>query len=162
VEKQMILVADDEPGLREIVRVNLEAEGYRVLEAADGIEALQAVEQARPDLLILDIAMPRLDGWQVLHRLEAQPATAGLPVLVLTARASEEDVLRGLEEGAVQYITKPFYPEDLVASVKIVLNVFSTQMREQYRRQLIAKRRKLVEQWPQIHWPGAQSGQSGM
>ena len=158
----MILVADDEPGLREIVRVNLEAEGYRVLEAADGIEALQAVEQARPDLLILDIAMPRLDGWQVLHRLEAQPATAGLPVLVLTARASEEDVLRGLEEGAVQYITKPFYPEDLVASVKIVLNVFSTQMREQYRRQLIAKRRKLVEQWPQIYWPGAQSGQSGM
>jgi DNA-binding response OmpR family regulator len=157
----MILVADDEPGLREIVRVNLEAEGYRVLEAADGIEALQAVEQAHPDLLILDIAMPRLDGWQVLHRLEAQPATAGLPVLVLTARASEEDVLRGLEEGAVQYITKPFYPEDLVASVKIVLNVFSSQMREQYRRQLIAKRRKLVEQWPQIYWPGAESSQSG-
>jgi DNA-binding response OmpR family regulator len=161
VEQQTILVADDEPGLREIVRVNLESEGYRVLEATDGIEALQMVEQAHPDLLILDIAMPRLDGWQVLSRLEAQPATAGLPVLVLTARANEEDVLRGLEEGAVQYITKPFYPEDLIASVKIVLTVFSSQMREQYRRQLIAKRRKLVEQWPQIDWPGAQFGQSG-
>jgi DNA-binding response OmpR family regulator len=160
-QKQSILIADDEPGLREIVRVNLEAEGYRVLEAADGLDALQVIQRAAPDLLVLDIAMPRMDGWEVLRYLESRSETAGLPVIILTARASEDDMVRGLEEGAVQYITKPFFPEDLIASVKITLDVFDSQMRDQYRRQLIARRRKWVDQWPEIHWLGSNQGQPG-
>jgi two-component system alkaline phosphatase synthesis response regulator PhoP len=158
VERATILVVDDEPGLREIVRVNLEAAGYRVLEAAEGQEALDLVEREHPDLLILDLMLPGMDGWEVLRRLESRPETAGLPVIILTARAGDEDRLRGLEEGAVQYITKPFYPEDLVATVKIILQVFNAGMRQQYRQQLIAQRRKLLDQWPQIQWPGAQPG----
>lgn len=97
-----ILIADDDAALRELLRAALEAAGYRVVEAADGVEALQLAAHERPDLLILDISMPRLDGWAVLRQLEAQPATAGLPVIVLTAVATDErDILRGLEEGAV-------------------------------------------------------------
>ncbi len=158
MERGTILVVDDEPGLREIVRVNLEAEGYQVLEAATGQEALELVKRAQPDLLILDLMLPGMDGWEVLRRLEADPETAGVPVIILTARAGDEERLRGLEEGAVQYIVKPFYPEDLVATVKILLQVFNASMRQQYRQQLIAQRRKLIDQWPQIQWPGAQPG----
>lgn len=139
-----ILVVDDEVGILEIVRVNLETEGFEVESAEDGEGALRLAREFHPDLVLLDVMLPDVDGWQVLAELEATPSLAGIPVVMLTARAADEDILHGLEEGAVEYITKPFYPEDLVASVKIILNVFDPSLREDYRRQLIAKRRRML------------------
>jgi len=139
-----VLVVDDELGIVEIVRVNLEAEGFEVASAVDGAGALRLAREFHPDLVILDVMLPDLDGWKVLAELEATPSLAGIPVVMLTARAADEDILHGLEEGAVDYITKPFYPEDLVASVKIILNVFDPSLREDFRRQLIAKRRRML------------------
>ncbi len=139
-----VLVVDDELGIVEIVRVNLEVEGFEVASADDGAGALRLAREFHPDLVILDVMLPDLDGWNVLAELEATPSLAGIPVVMLTARAADEDILRGLEEGAVDYITKPFYPEDLVASVKIILNVFDPSLREDFRRQLIAKRRRML------------------
>lgn len=142
--KATILVVDDEPGIIEIVRANLEHEGYAVIAAQTGTEALEHVAESQPDLAILDVMLPDIDGWEVLRRLEASPEAAGMPVIMLTARAADRDILYGLESGAVEYITKPFYPGDLVASVKIILGVFDSSLRQDYRRQRIAKRRRLM------------------
>ena len=92
--------------------------------ANDGATGLQSAREVQPDLIVLDILMPELDGWQVLERLSSEPATADLPVIMLTCKGEDLDILRGLSEGAVEYVTKPFYPENLVASVKIQLDVF--------------------------------------
>ncbi len=144
MEKGRILVVDDEPGIVDIARTNLEGYGYFVIAAYDGHEALKQVRDEMPDLVILDILMPEMDGWDVLEQMEADPELAGIPVIMLTARASDEDVLRGLESGAVEYMTKPFYPQDLVAAVKINLDVFDPQLRQQHRRLLAEKRRRLI------------------
>lgn len=140
----MILVVDDEPGIVDIARANLEGLGYRVISAGNGLEALELIRQESPDLVILDILMPEVDGWDVLERVEADPEMAGIPIIMLTARASDEDVLRGLESGAVEYMTKPFYPQELVAAVKINLHVFDPQLRQQNRQLLADKRRRLI------------------
>lgn len=140
----MILVVDDEPGIVDIARANLEGLGYRVISAGNGLEALELIRQESPDLVILDILMPEVDGWDVLERVEADPEMAGIPIIMLTARVSDEDVLRGLESGAVEYMTKPFYPQELVAAVKINLHVFDPQLRQQNRQLLADKRRRLI------------------
>ena len=142
--KGKVLVVDDEPGIVAIVQTNLEAEGYSVVAAADGEEALRRVQEEHPDLVILDVMMPVMDGWQVLERLERDEKTAGLPVIMLTAKAQDEDILQGLEQGAVEYMTKPFYPEDLAASVTLLLSVFDRGLREKRRQELIAKRKRLI------------------
>lgn len=139
-----ILVVDDEPGIVDIARANLEAQGYRVIGAYDGQEAVSKIRQDKPDLVVLDILMPEMDGWEVLAQMEADPEMAGIPVIMLTARVSDEDVLRGLEAGAVEYMTKPFYPQELVASVKINLQVFDPDLRQQHRRLLTEKRKRLM------------------
>jgi two-component system alkaline phosphatase synthesis response regulator PhoP len=144
VEKSRILVVDDEPGIVDIAKANLEGFGYSVIAAYDGSEALWLVTSEKPDLVILDILMPEMDGWDLLEQIEADPELSGIPVIMLTARASDEDVLRGLETGAVEYLTKPFYPQDLVAAVKINLDVFDPQLRQQHRRLLAEKRRRLI------------------
>lgn len=108
--KPVILVVDDEDEIRELCRVNLEFEGYEVKEAADGIEALAIAEHDRPDLIFLDVMMPRMDGWEVLRRLKENDETSGIPVVLLTAKAGEEDQIRGWEEGILEYISKPFNP----------------------------------------------------
>ncbi len=144
VPSATILIVDDEPGIVDIVRVNLLAEGYAVAGASTGKEALAKVRAEAPDLIILDVMLPDISGWQLLEVLEGSTSTAGIPVIILTARASDEDMLHGLEHGAVEYITKPFYPEDLVASVKIILDVFDPSLRQDYRHQLIAKRKRLM------------------
>lgn len=144
MEKSRILVVDDEPGIVDIARANLEGYGYTVISAHDGEEALEKVKTEKPDLVVLDILMPEMDGWDVLERIESDAELAGIPVIMLTARASDEDVLRGLETGAVEYMTKPFYPQDLVAAVKINLEVFDPQLRQQHRRLLAEKRRRLI------------------
>lgn len=140
-----ILVIDDEPGIVEIVRVNLAAEGYRVLVAYDGVAGLEAIRDEHPDLVILDVMMPHMSGWEVLRHIEADLATAGLPVIMLTVKASDLDVVRGLEQGAVEYITKPFDPIHLVERVRFVLEQTDLRGRGAYRRQMMEQRRRFTK-----------------
>jgi DNA-binding response OmpR family regulator len=144
VSKQKILVVDDEPDIVEIVRANLEGAGFDVVAARNGAEALARVKSENPDLMILDVLMPEMDGWDVLRAVEQDTVTAGLPVIMLTSKTEDADILRGLVEGAVEYFTKPFYPENLVASAKILLDVFDRRLREERRQHLIAQRQRLM------------------
>jgi len=116
-----ILVADDEPDIRELVQYNLEKAGYRVVTAREGAEALSRAQASPPDAVVLDLLMPVLDGLSVLRSLRSEPATADLPILLLTARGSEMDKLLGFEHGADDYLTKPFSPRELVARVGAML-----------------------------------------
>jgi DNA-binding response OmpR family regulator len=114
-----VLVADDEPDILRLVSRLLTRSGYAVLEAADGVEALRAVFDHRPDAVVLDVDMPRLDGWQVLERIRE---VSDVPVLMLTAAAIEElDKVRGLRAGADDYVLKPFGRQELVARVEAML-----------------------------------------
>jgi CheY-like chemotaxis protein len=106
-----VLVVDDEEGIRVLCRVNLELAGYRVVEAADGEQALELAGAEHPDVIFLDVMMPSIDGWEVLDRLKRDPATAAIPVIMLTARTSETDQLRAWGEGVIDYLAKPFGPE---------------------------------------------------
>jgi EAL domain-containing protein (putative c-di-GMP-specific phosphodiesterase class I)/DNA-binding response OmpR family regulator len=109
-----ILVADDEPDLRELLRINLEAQGHEVLMASDGTEALALATARRPDLIVLDIMMPGLDGLEVLRALRQDPANADLPVVLLSARGSDNEIFEGWSSGANYYITKPFELDELL------------------------------------------------
>jgi DNA-binding response OmpR family regulator len=114
-EGPLLLVVDDEPDIRELVRVNLEAEGYRVVTANDGEQALSAAREHRPDALFLDVLMPGLDGWSVLRELKSgDPELESVPVVMVTALTQTEDRLKGAIEGAVRYLTKPFHPRELL------------------------------------------------
>jgi two-component system alkaline phosphatase synthesis response regulator PhoP len=115
-----ILVVDDERDIVELIRYNLASEGYAVLTAFNGEEALVQAA-ARPDLVILDVMMPVMDGFETCRRMKADPATAGIPVIFLTAKSSEVDEVVGLELGADDYIQKPISPRKLVARVKALL-----------------------------------------
>ena len=113
-----VLVVDDEPMVREVVTAYLERDGLRVTSAADGVTALRMLDTARPDLVVLDLMLPHVDGLSVLAHLRR---TADLPVIVLTARGEEPDRVLGLELGADDYVVKPFSPRELVARVRSVL-----------------------------------------
>jgi DNA-binding response OmpR family regulator len=113
-----ILVVDDEPQIVKFVRAYLEKEGYRVMTAHDGQEALFVARHERPDLVILDLMMPGMDGWDFMHRYRQERDT---PVIMLTARVDETDQVLGLELGADDYVTKPFSPRTLIARVRAVL-----------------------------------------
>ena len=119
--KGKMLVADDEAHIRELVRFNLEKEGFTVVEAGDGIECLNKVAEDKPDLVILDIMMPGKDGLEVCRTLKGNSATYGIAIIMLTAKAEEIDTVLGLELGADDYVTKPFSPRELIARVKAVL-----------------------------------------
>lgn len=112
-----VLVADDEAPIRLLVRVNLEAEGYRVIEAGDGARAVEMAKSELPDVILLDVMMPAKDGWQVAEELIGHDATSSIPIIFLTARADLRDHERGLSSGALQYITKPFNPRALAPSI---------------------------------------------
>ena len=130
-----ILVVDDERDLADLVAINLEVAGYRVSLARDGLEALESISRERPDLVLLDVMMPRADGWHVLGALQQDEATRDLPVVMLTALAGERDVIRGHLEGAVNYVTKPFDIKALLRSVEDALEpVDEEQRRERSRR----------------------------
>jgi DNA-binding response OmpR family regulator len=117
-----VLVVEDETDIRELIRLNLAMDGFEVLTAANGQEALDVVRGVRPDAIILDVMMPGLDGWAVLARLKAMDDTmAEVPVVMLTARSSELDRVRGGIEGAVRYLTKPFVPDELRDTIAEVL-----------------------------------------
>jgi two-component system alkaline phosphatase synthesis response regulator PhoP len=116
-----ILVVDDEPGIVTIVRDYLDRAGFRVLTAGDGETALRLARTERPSLVLLDLMLPGLDGLDVTRALRQDPATGGLPLIMLTARVDESDRVAGLELGADDYITKPFSPREVVARVRAVL-----------------------------------------
>jgi two-component system, OmpR family, alkaline phosphatase synthesis response regulator PhoP len=116
-----ILVVEDEPDIRELVRYNLEQEGFRIVEAADAERALAIVRQEKPALLMLDLMLPGMDGLRLCRMLRERSDTADIPIVMLTARAAEIDRVLGLEMGADDYITKPFSPRELVARVRAVL-----------------------------------------
>ena len=115
---ETILIADDEANIRDLARLYLEKEGFRVRTASDGAAALEEVRREPPALLILDLMMPRLDGWEVCRRVRAE---GNLPILMLTARDQDIDKIVGLEMGADDYLTKPFNPRELVARVRAIL-----------------------------------------
>jgi phosphate regulon transcriptional regulator PhoB len=115
---ETILIVDDEPTIVEVVELYLQREGFKVLTAADGAAALNAVQQQRPDLVVLDLMLPGMSGLDVTRQLRAG---AALPIIMLTARGEETDRVVGLELGADDYVTKPFSPRELVARVKAVL-----------------------------------------
>lgn len=117
----LVLVADDDPDILTLVGFRLERAGYEVLPARDGEEALALALERQPDLAILDVMMPKLDGYEVTQRLRNDPATSGMPVILLTARVQEADITRGFEAGADDYIKKPFSPQELRARVQAIL-----------------------------------------
>ena len=115
---ETILVVDDEANIRDLARLYLEKEGYRVKTAVDGRQALDMVQQESPVLMVLDLMLPELDGWEVCRRVRAD---SNLPILMLTARDDDIDKIVGLEMGADDYLTKPFNPRELVARVRAIL-----------------------------------------
>jgi two-component system KDP operon response regulator KdpE len=117
-ESRLILVVDDEPRMIRFIRMNLELEGYHVIEASDGIQALEQVRKHLPDLVVMDVMMPRMDGFEALRLLRE---ISTVPVILLTVKDDEEDRIHGLELGADDYITKPFSPRELVSRVNAVL-----------------------------------------
>ena len=116
-----ILVVDDEPDIRSLIVLHLEREGFRCRTAGTGPDALREAKAAVPDLVVLDLMLPGLDGLEVCRRLRADAATAGVPIIMLTAKADEVDRVVGLEVGADDYVVKPFSPKELVARVRAVL-----------------------------------------
>ncbi len=119
--EKRILVADDDPVILRLIQVNLELEGYQVLTANNGEEAIAAATRETPDLVILDIMMPRLDGYQTCERLKAEDATKDIPVVFLSAKAQQADIEKGKSYGVQEYLTKPFDPTELLEVVERLL-----------------------------------------
>ncbi len=117
--QETILVVDDEANIRDLARLYLEKDGYRVVTAVDGQQALDLIQQSSPTLMVLDLMLPGIDGWEVCRRVRA--ANNSLPILMLTARTEDIDKIIGLEMGADDYLTKPFNPREMVARVHAIL-----------------------------------------
>lgn len=126
-----VLVVDDDPVIRGLLEVNLQLEGYEVGLAVDGSDALAQVAAKHPDLVLLDIMMPGIDGWEVAQRLKGDSDTAHIPVAFLTARAMGADVKRGTDLGADAYVTKPFDPEELLELVDRLVTSGAAGAKEQ-------------------------------
>jgi len=122
-----ILTCDDEKHIVRLIQVNLERSGYEVIAAYNGAECLEAVKAETPDLIILDVMMPEMTGFEVLEKLKADPTTENIPVIMLTARAQDADVLRGWQSGVETYLTKPFNPMELIAFVKRIFAMQDSQ-----------------------------------
>lgn len=119
--KEQVLVIEDEADIQELLRYNLTKEGYRVTLAASGEEGLKLARAERPDLILLDLMLPGMDGLEVCRRLQAEGATRSIPIIMLTAKGEEADIVTGLELGAADYVTKPFSPKVLIARLRAVL-----------------------------------------
>ena len=135
---------DDEAPIRLLCRVNLEAEGMSVLEASDGPSGLEAASSAMPDVILLDVMMPGLDGWGVAEALLETDETAQIPIIFLTARAEFRDRARGLDIGGVDYITKPFNPVELAPLVRALLDRLDRGERDELRREKLSELRALM------------------
>jgi two-component system, OmpR family, alkaline phosphatase synthesis response regulator PhoP len=140
-----VLVIDDEAPIRLLCRVNLEAEGMEVLEAADGPSGLATARAERPDVILLDVMMPGLDGWRVAEELLDDERTQGIPIVFLTARAELRDRARGIDLGGVDYVTKPFNPVELAPLVRSLLARVGRGERDDVRREKLTELRSLLE-----------------
>jgi DNA-binding response OmpR family regulator len=140
-----VLVIDDEPPIRLLCRVNLEAEGMEVIEAPDGPSGVEKARSERPDVILLDVMMPQLDGWQVAEQLLEDERTNGIPIIFLTARAEFRDRARGLDIGGVDYITKPFNPLELAPLVRSLLVRIDRGERDELRTEKLTELRALME-----------------
>jgi len=143
-----VLVIDDEAPIRLLCRVNLEAEGMDVLEAADGLTGLEQAREHRPDVVLLDVMIPGLDGWGVAEHLLDDPRTNGIPIIFLTARAELRDRARGLDLGGVDYVTKPFNPVELASRIRELLARVGRGERDELRTGKLAELRALLEGGP--------------
>ena len=139
-----VLVIDDEAPIRLLCRVNLEAEGMSVLEAGDGPSGLAKASEEQPDVILLDVMMPGLDGWGVAEALLEDEQTVGIPIIFLTARAEFRDRARGLDIGGVDYITKPFNPVELAPLVRALLERLERGERDELRREKLTELRSLM------------------
>jgi DNA-binding response OmpR family regulator len=145
VDGTQVLVIDDEAPIRLLCRVNLEAEGMQVLEAADGTKGLDLARDERPDVVLLDVMMPGLDGWRVAEELLDDDRTRTIPIIFLTARAEFRDRARGLDIGGVDYVTKPFNPLELAPLVRDLLDRIERGERDELRAEKLAELRRLME-----------------
>ena len=141
-----VLVIDDEAPIRLLCRVNLEAERMDVLEAADGLSGLDVARRERPDVILLDVMMPGLDGWRVAEELLEDPDTSAIPIVFLTARAELRDQARGLDLGGLDYVTKPFNPVELAQTIRDVISRVEGGERDELRRAKLAELRALIEE----------------
>jgi DNA-binding response OmpR family regulator len=139
-----VLVVDDEAPIRLLCRVNLEADGMEVIEAADGQTGLAMARSEQPDVILLDVMMPTMDGWQVAEQLVDDAQAGQIPLVFLTARAELRDRARGLELGGVDYITKPFDPVELASVVQGLLDRVRRGERDELRQEKIAELRDLL------------------
>jgi DNA-binding response OmpR family regulator len=140
-----VLVIDDEAPIRLLCKVNLEAEGMDVLEAADGTTGLDLSRRSTPDVVLLDVMMPGLDGWQVAEQLLQDDRTKEIPIIFLTARAEFRDRARGLDIGGIDYVTKPFNPLELAPLVRELLARIERGERDNLRGEKLADLRSLME-----------------
>ena len=140
-----VLVIDDESPIRLLCRINLEAEGMEVLEAANGPSGLDTARAVRPDVILLDVMMPGLDGWHVAEELLDDDRTEEIPIVFLTARAELRDRARGIDLGGVDYVTKPFNPVDLAPLVRELLARVERGERDDLRREKLSELRLLLE-----------------
>jgi len=140
-----VLVIDDEAPIRLLCRVNLEAEGMQVLEAADGPSGLEKARAEAPDVVLLDVMMPGLDGWRVAEELLDDPRTQAIPIVFLTARAELRDRARGIDLGGIDYVTKPFNPVELAPLVRNLLARVERGERESLRHEKLTELRALLE-----------------
>ena len=140
-----VLVVDDEAPIRLLCRVNLEAEGMRVLEASDGESGLETARTERPDVILLDVMMPGRNGWEVAEELLSDDATSFIPIIFLTARAEVRDRAKGIDLGGVDYVTKPFNPVELAPLVEGLVRRVESGERDDLRREKFAELRELIE-----------------
>ena len=117
----LILIADDDPDILALVSFRLERAGYEVVQARNGEEAVQLALARRPDLAVIDVMMPRIDGYEATRQLRQQEETSRMPIILLTARVQEEDIARGFDAGADDYVRKPFSPQELGSRVQAAL-----------------------------------------
>jgi DNA-binding response OmpR family regulator len=142
-QRAKVLVVDDEPDVLLLCRVNLEFEGYEVVEATNGEQAVEQARTESPDVVLLDVMMPKMDGWQVLRAMKDDDALKDIPVVLLTAKVQDQDQIRGWSQGAADYITKPFSP---LALSQVLQDVLSTDPEEEERR-----RRIILEKLQLLH-----------
>ena len=140
-----VLVIDDEAPIRLLCRVNLEAEGMQVIEAPDGPSGVDKAREERPDVILLDVMMPGLDGWRVAEQLFEDDRTLAIPIIFLTARAEFRDRARGLDIGGVDYVTKPFNPLELAPLVQSLLDRLDRGERDELRNEKLSELRSLMD-----------------
>jgi DNA-binding response OmpR family regulator len=136
-----VLVIDDEAPIRLLCRVNLQAAGMEVVEASDGATGLELARRTNPDVILLDVMMPGLDGWKVAEELLDDPVTDEIPIVFLTARAELRDRARGIDLGGVDYVTKPFNPLELAPLVRELLERVQQGQRDELRREKLSQLR---------------------